>query len=80
MSNIETNAPLSSLVTDLEETKNNLVEILNNKGISSKGYESIDNLVRKVDELNLIITSAIEVEEGTESTYPDGTLYIVYKE
>ena len=80
MANIETNVPLASLVTDLEETKNNLVEILNTKGISSKGYESIDNLVSKVDELSLIITSATEVEEGTESTYPDGTLYIVYKE
>lgn len=27
-----------------------------------------------------IITSSTKVEEGTNSSYPEGTLYIVYKE
>lgn len=53
MSNQQSTNPLSSLAIDLGETKNNLVEILNNKGISSKTYESLDSLISKVD--NIVI-------------------------
>lgn len=60
--------------------KENLATNLNNLNVPSSKNEPWEDLVSKVDELSLIITSATEVEEGTESIYSDGTLYVVYEE
>lgn len=45
------------------------------------GYEFIDNNGdKKTGIAPKIISSTTDIEEGTTSSYPEGTLYVVYEE
>ena len=53
---------------------------MSNKSELQSNNEYIQTLINKANTLPQIVGSTVDIGEGSSSSYPEGSLYVVYKE
>ena len=70
---------LQTVIDTINVVNEDIATAITNKGVEVPDGTKLNGMAALINALPQIITSTTEVAEGSASSYPEGTLYVVYE-